>query len=70
MHHACKTRWWLTEATVRARGEISAIWAKRQQLSENTNKAISTKNFNGAFLLVNIGTLLDRTEQSFSGGMF
>jgi len=34
---ACKTKWLLSEATVRATSEILAIWAALKQLSENKN---------------------------------
>jgi len=37
---ACKARWLSSEATVRARSEILAIWAALKQLSENKNDAM------------------------------
>jgi len=54
LQRACKARWLSSEATVRARSEILAIWAAVKQLSENKNDAIcvvllrlmKTKNIN------------------------
>jgi len=54
LQRACKTRWLSSVATLRARGEILAIWAALKQLSENKNDAIGvvllrlikTKSFN------------------------
>ena len=55
LQRACKTiRWLSSEATVRARSEILAIWAELNQLSENKNdtmcvillRLLKTKNFN------------------------
>jgi len=54
LQRACKTWWLSSEATARARSEISAVWAALKQLSENKNDAmhvvllqlIKTKKFN------------------------
>jgi len=78
LKRACKTRWLSSEATVRGRSEILAIWVALNQLSENKNDALcvallrllKTKNFNMVLSFVNIATSPDRTEQSFSGGVF
>jgi len=40
LQRACKPRWLSSEATVRARSEILAIWAALKQLSENKNDAM------------------------------
>jgi len=40
LQRACKTRWLSSEAAVRARSEILAIWAALKQLWENKNDAI------------------------------
>jgi len=40
LQRACKTTWLSSEATVRARSEILAIWAALKQLSENKNDAL------------------------------
>jgi len=40
LQRACKTRWLSSEATVRARNQISGIWAALKQLSENVNDAL------------------------------
>jgi len=63
---------------VRTRSEILAIWAALKQLSENKNDAMcvvllrltKTKSFNVVLCFVDFDTSPDRTEQSFSGGMF
>ena len=60
------------------RGKILAIWAALNQLSENKNNAMcvvllrlmKTKISAYCFLFVNIGSSPDRSEQSFSGGIF
>ena len=59
-----------------ARSEIVAIWPALKQPSENKNDEMCVvllrlmkKNQHAAFF-VNVGTSPDRTEQSFSGGMF
>ena len=78
LQRACKTWWLSNEATVRARSENLAIWAALKQLSENRNGAmcvvllrlLKTKISIWCFPFVNIATSPDRTEQSFSGGMF
>jgi len=78
LQRACKTRWLSREATVRVRRAILAIWAALKQLSEIKNNAfcvvflrlMKTKHFNMVLSFVNIGTWPDRTEQSFSVGMF
>jgi len=78
MQRACKTRWLSREAAVRTRSEILAIWAALKQLSENKNDAMcvvllrltKTKSFNVVLCFVDFDTSPDRTEQSFSGGMF
>ena len=76
LQRACKTRWLSSKATVRARCEILGIWAALKQPSENKNDEMCVvllrlmkKNQHAAFF-VNVGTSPDRTEQSFSGGMF
>jgi len=53
LQRACKARWLLSEARVRARSEILAVWAALKQLSENKNGAmfvvllrLENKNFN------------------------
>jgi len=78
LQRACKTRWLSSEATVRARSEILDFWAAVKQLSGNkmmqralfycdlSNQNIST----WYFPFVNIDTSPDRTEQSYSGGVF
>ena len=68
----------MEEATVRARNEILAIWAALKQLSETINDAIrvvllrltNPKILTGCFRFLTIGTSPDKTEQSYSGGMF
>jgi len=64
LQRACKTRWLSSEATVRVRRAILAVWAALKQLSENKNNALcavflrhmKTKNFNMVLSFVNIGT--------------
>jgi len=54
LQRAFKTRWLSSEAAVRARCEVLAIWAALKQLSENKNDAMcvvslrvmKTKNLN------------------------
>ena len=91
LQRACKKSFFSSEATMRARSEILAVWAALKQLSENKNDAMclvllrlmktknlnmllsfckKTKNSSCSFPFANIGTSPDRTEQSFSGGMF
>jgi len=40
LQRSCKTRWFSSEATVRARGEILFFWAALKHLSENKNDAM------------------------------
>jgi len=40
LQRACKTRWLSSEATVRARSEILALWAVLKHLSETRNDAM------------------------------
>jgi len=54
LQHTFKTSWLSSEAAVRAKSEILAIWAAWKQLSEDKNHAMcvvllrlmKTKNFN------------------------
>jgi len=54
LQRACKTRWLLSKATVRAKSKILVILVSLKQLSQNKNDAvcivllrlIKTKNFN------------------------
>jgi len=40
LQRACKTRWLLSEATVRARSEVLGVWAALKQLSKSINGAM------------------------------
>ena len=80
LQRACKTSLLSSEATVRARSEILAIWAAAalKQLTEDKKMQcalfycnLSKQKFSAWCLpFVNIGTSPNRTEQNVSGGMF
>ena len=71
---ACITQWLSIEAKVRARSEILAIWVALKQMSENKNDGFTAtyehKKLTCCFPFVNMATIHDRTEQSFSGEIF
>jgi len=77
LQRAYKTRWLSSEGTVRARSDILALWAALKQLLENINDEM------GIVLLrllktislwcipfAKVVTSPDRTEQSYSDGIF
>jgi len=78
LQRACKTRWLSSEATVRARSGILAIWPhwsscwkiKMMQCALFYCDVWKQKISTWCFPFVNIGTSPDRTEQSLSGGIF
>ena len=75
---ACKTRWLWSEATVRARSEIFAVWAALKQVSENINDAMcvvllrlmKTKNFNLVLSFCQHWQFTWQNWTKISGGMF
>jgi len=75
---ACKTRWLLREATLRARSDILGVWAALKQLSENKNDAMcivllrlmKTKFQRGAFLLSTLPPHLAELSKVFQAGCF
>ena len=79
LQRACKTRWLLSELTVRARCEILAIWAALKQMSEIQNDGnarcftavCENKKFqHGTFFLSTLAPHLTELGKVFQAGCF